>query len=1232
MKNHPNIEILNSELKNKIMFLDGAMGTMIQTYHLNEEDFRKNYFENHPHDLKGNNDLLVLTRPEVIYEIHYKYLEAGSDIIETNTFSANRLAQLDYGLEDWVVKLNASAAQIAKKACEDFMQKTPGRKCYVAGAIGPTNKTASLSPDVNSPGFRAISFDELVAVYYEQIKALVENQVDLLLPETTFDTINLKACIFAISKYQKEIQIKFPVMISVTITDASGRTLSGQTVEAFWHSVKHANPLSVGINCALGAKEMRPYIEELSKLADCFISCYPNAGLPNPLTPTGYDETPIMTAKFLSEFTKDRLINIIGGCCGTTPDHIKAIVNKTKNDPPRIPPIKSNESCFSGLEALKIERQNFYMVGERTNVTGSPLFSKLIKEGNFEKALEVARNQVQNGANIIDINFDEGLIDSKACMVKFLNLIGSEPDIYRVPVMIDSSKWEVLEAGLKCLQGKGIVNSISLKEGEQKFIEEATLIKEYGAAVVVMAFDELGQATTIDDKVSICKRAYKILVEQVHFNPSDIIFDCNILTIGTGIEEHNDYAINFLEAVKKITHECPHALTSGGVSNLSFAFRGNNKVREALHAVFLYHAIKNGLSMGIVNAGMLEVYDEIDPTLKKTCEDVIFNKHPDATENLILLAQRIKADSEGQEKLNANSSQDEWRKLSLEERIHHSLVKGIDAFVDVDIEEARHFYKTPLEIIEGPLMNGMKIVGGLFGEGKMFLPQVVKSARVMKKAVHILEPYMPTFDAENSSQKKIVLATVKGDVHDIGKNIVGIVLACNGFKVIDLGVMVSCQKILEAAETHKADLIGLSGLITPSLDEMIYNAKEMNRRGLSIPVLIGGATTSKAHTAIKIAPHYNHAIVHVSDASLVTEVCGDLLNPDRYENYVQKLKESYKKIADNYNHQQGHESSLISYLEAKNNKPKYNWEKIDRPTPSKLGIFDFEVSINDLIPFIDWSPFFWTWELKASFPKILQHSEIGPTATKLYNDALLMLEKMNKDKSIKPRLRMGVFEANSIAETINIFFNKEEIPFHFLRQQKKKDSLNATYLSLSDIIAPKETNLKDYLGLFIVSAGPEIENVANEFKASNDDYNSILVKALADRIAEASAEFLHKKWRDHFQFGLNENLTNEDLIKEKYRGIRPAPGYPSCPDHTEKTKIWKVLNENSSLPVHLTENFAMNPPSSVCGYFFNHPEAKYFNLGFIGKDQIIDYAKIKNLSIADTEKWLQTNLAYDPEK
>jgi 5-methyltetrahydrofolate--homocysteine methyltransferase len=1225
-KKHAVLVELEKTLAEKILFLDGAMGTMIQTYKLQEADFRKNHFENHPKDLKGNNDLLVFTRPEVIKEIHTMYLEAGADIIETNTFSGTRLAQKDYDLEHIVYDLNFKAAKIAKAACAEFMEKNPGRKCYVAGALGPTNRTASLSPDVNNPAFRAVTFDELVENYYEQTKALIEGGVDILLAETVFDTLNLKACIFAIKKYEEETQTKYPLMLSVTITDASGRTLSGQTVEAFYNSVRHAKPLSVGINCALGAKEMRPYIEELSTIAECFVSCYPNAGLPNPLSPTGYDETPLKTAQFVAEFANSGFINILGGCCGTTPAHIEAIAKKVRNIKPRNIPSVQKASRLSGLEPLTIEDRKdkpFYMIGERTNVTGSPLFARLIKAGNFEEGLTVARQQVENGANIIDINFDEGLLDSKACMTHFLNLVASEPDISKVPVMIDSSKWEVLEAGLKCIQGKGIVNSISLKEGEEKFLEQAKLIQHYGAAVVIMAFDENGQAASKDEKVRICKRAYDLLTQKLGFDPHDIIFDANILTVATGIEEHDPYGVNFIEAVKEIKKVCPGALTSGGVSNLSFSFRGNNIVREAIHSVFLYHAVKAGLDMGIVNAGMLGVYDDIEPELKEKCEAVVLNKHPHATEELLELAEKLKSSNKKEDK-----QAEEWRSLSLEARIGHALVKGIDTYVEADTEEARLKYGRPLNVIEGPLMEGMKIVGDLFGEGKMFLPQVVKSARVMKKAVAYLEPFMEEEKRNNANARKqgtFVIATVKGDVHDIGKNIVGVVLACNGYKVIDLGVMVSCQKILDAAILHNADILGLSGLITPSLDEMIHVAKEMQRLDFKLPLLIGGATTSKAHTAIKIAPHYEAPVAQVGDASLVIEVCNNLLNPEKKTAYTQELNLLYARLRERHLSNLEDKSALISYHEARAHSFKTNWGDVTIAKPSRTGVFTLDLTLEEIIPFIDWSPFFWTWQLKGVYPKILGHETYGHEAQKLFNDAQKHLKTIVEKKLFSPKAVVGLFKAHASGDDVIL---ENSTVLHFLRQQKEKIGEDQHYYSLADYISPEKT-AGDSIGAFAVTMGFEVENYAKTFLDQHDDYNSIMVKAIGDRLAEALAELTHKKVREIFGYGLTENLSSEDLIKEKYRGVRPAPGYPACPDHTEKQTIWTLLDAEANTGISLTENFAMNPPSSVSGYYFNHPEARYFNVGQVGEDQIQDYAQRKGMSVKDIEKWLAPNLGYE---
>ncbi|MDD0852476.1 methionine synthase [Halobacteriovorax sp. GB3] len=1227
---------LKKILEERIVFLDGAMGTMIQQYKLTEEDYRGDRYKDFPHDLKGNNDLLSITQPQIIKDIHKKYLEAGSDIIETNTFSGTKIAQADYHLEEAVYEINKRSAELAKEACLEFMSKNPGRECFVAGALGPTNKTASISPDVNNPAYRGVTFEELVENYYYQIEGLVDGGVDIILPETTFDTLNIKAAIYAIEKFFDDKEERLPVMLSVTITDASGRTLSGQTVEAFWNSVRHAKPLSVGINCALGAKEMRPYIEELSQIADCFISCYPNAGLPNPLSDTGYDETPNDTSSLLEEFADSEFLNLVGGCCGTTPAHIKAIRDKLFDKSPR--KIKSiKEALFlSGLEPLNIsqtENRPFYMVGERTNVTGSPRFAKLIKNSDFEAALDVARSQVENGANIIDINFDEGLLDSKACMIKFLNLVASEPDICKVPIMIDSSKWEVIEAGLKCIQGKGIVNSISLKEGEEVFKYQAQEIMRYGAATVVMAFDEKGQAATKEDKIRICKRAYDILVDEVGFPPTDIIFDPNILTVATGIEEHNNYAVDFIEAVREIKRLCPGALTSGGVSNISFSFRGNNVVREAMHSAFLYHSIQAGLDMGIVNAGMLEVYEDIDKELLTRVESVLLNKHDNATEELIEYAEKIKGS--GKKKKEEEST---WRLNSLEERISHSIVKGITTFIEEDTEEARQNLERPLDVIEGPLMNGMKVVGELFGAGKMFLPQVVKSARVMKQAVAYLEPFMEEEKKNNANSRQqgtFLIATVKGDVHDIGKNIVAVVLACNGYKVIDLGVMVSCDKIIEEAKKHNATIVGLSGLITPSLDEMIHIAKEFEREGLETPLLIGGATTSKAHTAIKIAKHYSGPIVHVADASLVIEVCNNLVNPSKKEKYISELKAAQEKTRIHF--QSGTKKDrVIDFNTARENHFITDWNKIEISKPDFTGIKTLKkIPLEEIVPYIDWSPFFWTWELKGTYPKILGHEKYGEQARTLFQDASKMLERIIEEKRFNIEATYGIFPANSEGEDVHLYLdesrNSKIETLHFLRQQKEKVEHGQAYRCLSDYIAPKSSDRLDYIGGFIVSAGREVDEFAKHFEDMHDDYNSILVKAIGDRVAEATAEYLHKKVRDHFQYGKSESLSNEELIKEKYRGIRPAPGYPACPDHTEKEILWKILNADKESSVTLTENFAMNPPASVSGLYFCHPEAKYFNVGNLGKDQITEYAKRKAMSVSEIEKWLAPNLDYDPE-
>ena len=1222
-----NFDELKKLVDQRVLFLDGAMGTMIQRYKLEEEDFRKDLFKSHPQLLKGNNDLLSLTRPDVIKEIHLEYFRAGSDFVETNTFSGTRLNQAEYGLQDYADQINLESAKLACEARDQVMKEDPSRQCFVAGALGPTTKTASLSPDVNDPGFRAVTFDDLCNDYAAQAEKLIEGGVDVLLCETTFDTLNVKAALFGIEEVFKKRGERIPVMVSVTITDASGRTLSGQTVDAFWYSIKHANPFSVGINCALGAKEMRPYIKRLADIADCYISCYPNAGLPNPLSETGYDELPQDTANYVKDFVDSKFVNIVGGCCGTTPDHIRAMVETVDHGSKH--EINETLQAFtaSGLEPLTVTdsgNRPFLMVGERTNVMGSPKFARLIREEKFEEALAIARQQVENGANIIDINFDEGMLDGEACMVKFLNLVGSEPEICKVPIMVDSSKWEVLEAGLKCLQGKAIVNSISLKEGEQKFREQARTIKQYGAAVVVMAFDEKGQAALKDDKVRICQRAYKILVDELGYDPHDIIFDPNILTVATGIEEHNSYAVDFIEAVREIKKTCPGALTSGGVSNISFSFRGNNIVREAMHSAFLYHAIEAGLDMGIVNAGMLAVYEEVEPNLLKAVEDVLLNRHEDATENLIELAETYKGITK-----KTQAKDEKWRESSVEERISHALVKGITEYIEADTEEARQKLDRPLDVIEGPLMEGMKVVGQLFGDGKMFLPQVVKSARVMKKAVAYLTPFMEDEKQGAESEKSqpvFVIATVKGDVHDIGKNIVGVVLACNNFKVIDLGVMVPSEDILKSAKEHDADIVGLSGLITPSLDEMIYVAQDMQREGFKCPVMIGGATTSKAHTAIKIAEHYEGATVHVGDASLVVNVANSLLSENESEEYISDLKNLQRKMKEAFENKDKGENVFLTLAEARKNKLSLGWKNYTPPTPNKLGLQTIEVGLDELVPYIDWSPFFWTWELKGTFPKILSNDKYGKQARELHNDATKLLNQIVKENRFKAKGVYGLWESYSEGDNITIDPKGENLTFFGLRQQKRKAKTDSPYLCLSDYIAPKDSDVKDYCGGFVVTMGHEVEQFAKTFEDNQDDYSAIMVKALGDRLAEAFAEFLHQKVRQQWGFGTDESLSNEELIKEKYQGIRPAMGYPACPDHTEKATLWRLLKAKEHTGADLTVNFAMNPPSSVSGLYFSHPEAKYFSLGTIDNDQLEDIASRKGRRVEDMSRWLAPHL------
>lgn len=1226
-------EILDQLLEERILILDGAMGTMIQRHKLEEADFRGKRLRDFPKDLKGNNDLLNLTRPDIIAGIHRKYLEAGADIIGTNTFNSTKISQSDYGLEDFVYELNRAGARIARKMADDFMARTKGRRCFVAGTLGPTNKTASISPDVNNPAYRAVSFQDFVDAYYEQIKGLADGGIDILLLETVFDTLNLKAAIFAIEKFFDEYPVRLPVMLSVTITDASGRTLSGQTIPAFWYSVMHAKPLSVGINCALGAKEMRPYMEELSKIADCYTSCYPNAGLPNPLSDTGYDETPDDTSSFLEEFAQSGFLNIVGGCCGTTSQHIHAIAQKVRNIPPRRIPRRPQATLLSGLEPLKIEGNSapFIMIGERTNVTGSPKFAQFIKADDFDGALSVARSQVESGANVIDVNFDEALLDGEACMTRFLSLIASEPDIARVPIMIDSSKWSVIEAGLRSIQGKCIVNSISLKEGEKKFLEHARQIMLYGAATVVMAFDEQGQAATKADKVRICKRAYKLVTEEIGMDPTDIIFDPNVLTVATGIEEHNNYALDFIEALREVKAACPGVQTSGGISNISFSFRGNNMVREAMHSAFLYHAIKAGLDMGIVNAGMLAVYEDIDKELLELVEDVLLNRRPDATERLIDFANRVK--DKGRDKI---KDEKVWRSGNVNQRLSHALVNGITDYIEEDTEEARQQCEKPLDVIEGPLMDGMKIVGDLFGAGKMFLPQVVKSARVMKKAVAYLQPFMERERAKTKnprSQGKFVIATVKGDVHDIGKNIVAVVLACNNYEVVDLGVMVSCEKILNTAREMNANFIGLSGLITPSLDEMIYNASEMKRQGFQIPLLIGGATTSKAHTAIKIAPQYGGIVEHVQDASLVIGLCSKLLNPEKLDTYTVELRARQEKQRRQHAARREKES-FVSIEGARLKKYKTDWKNMRIDAPEKLGLQLIDnIPLEEIAPFIDWSPLFWAWELKGVYPKIFEHKEYGVQARELFEDAQRLLGEIITNKRFRARAVIAFWPANSVGDNVEVYTDesRKEVlgTFHFLRQQRDKEEDKPVYYCLADFIAPKDSGRKDYIGGFAVTAGEEVEAFAETFKVKNDDYSSIMVKALGDRSVEALVEMMHKKARIIWGYGKDETLSYEDLIKEKYRGIRPAPGYAACPDHTEKSILWKLLDAEANTGISLTENFAMNPPSSVSGWYFAHPESKYFHVGQIDRDQVEDYAKRKGMSLEEAEKWLQPNLGYE---
>ena len=1208
-------------LKKRILVLDGAMGTMIQRHDLEESDFRGLQYQNHPCSLKGNNDLLSITRPYIIKGIHAEYFAAGADIVETNTFSGTTIAQADYQLEESVYDINFQSAKIAKEVAKEFTANEPHKPRFVAGAIGPTNRTASLSPDVNNPAFRAVTFNQLKEAYAQQVTALIEGGVDILLVETVFDTLNCKAALFAIEEVFESKEYRLPIMVSGTITDASGRTLSGQTAQAFLTSIAHIPLLSVGFNCALGASAMKSHVKDLSDKSNFYVSAYPNAGLPNEMG--GYDESPQAMAKQLESFVKDGLVNIIGGCCGTTPEHIMAFSQMVMKYSPRQKQEQKAYLKLSGLEPLTYSPEtNFLNVGERTNVTGSPRFRKLIKADDYETALSVARQQVEAGAQVIDINMDDGLIDGEKAMVHFLNLIASEPDICKVPIMIDSSKWEIIEAALQCIQGKGIVNSISLKDGEDAFIQRAKLVKRYGAAVIIMAFDEQGQADNYERRIEICQRAYNLLVEKVSFPPQDIIFDPNILTVATGLEEHNNYALDFIHATQWIKDNLPHAKVSGGVSNISFSFRGNNTVREAMHSAFLYHAIKAGLDMGIVNAGMIEVYEEIPQELLERVEDVLLNKKADATERLLDYAETVK-DTKKVSKVNNL----EWRNKSVEERLKHALINGWIEFIDKDTEEARLKLEKPLNVIEGPLMDGMNTVGDLFGSGKMFLPQVVKSARVMKKAVAILEPYMAKEKNNSSKAGKVLLATVKGDVHDIGKNIVGVVLACNNYDIIDLGVMVPMQKILEEAQQHQVDIIGLSGLITPSLDEMVQIAKEMKQQAIDIPLLIGGATTSRVHTAVKIAP-YNDKVVHVIDASRSVNVANQLSQSD----YFEDITKEYTKLRESYL-QRKTEKPYLTIEEARNRKLYIEWNRHDLYQPKSLGVEVIDdIPLELITPFIDWTPFFQTWELHGKFPQLLEDDVIGVQAKELHADAQEMLNTIVSQKWLKAKAVIGLWAANSIADDIHLYADdsreQTQSVIHTLRQQVKK-SAKANNLALSDFIAPKDTGLSDYLGAFVCTSGLGIEEHLKRFEKDNDDYSAIMLKALADRLAEACTEFMHRQVRTkYWGYSTKESFDNEGLIQEKYQGIRPAPGYPACPDHTQKETIFELLNATENIGVSLTESLAMYPAASVSGLYFSHPQAKYFGVGKIQKDQITSLVQRKGTSLDEEERWLAPNLAY----
>ena len=1216
---------IDALLKQRILLIDGGMGTMIQDYKLEEQDYRGERFADWHSDLKGNNDLLVLTQPKLIKDIHSQYLEAGADILETNTFNATTIAMADYDMESLSEEINFAAAKLAREAADEWTAKTPEKPRFVAGVLGPTNRTCSISPDVNDPGYRNVSFDELVVAYSESTRALIKGGSDLILIETIFDTLNAKACAFAVESVFEEVGVTLPVMISGTITDASGRTLSGQTTEAFYNALRHVKPISFGLNCALGPDELREYVGEMSRISESYVSAHPNAGLPNAFGE--YDLSPEDMAEHVKEWAESGFLNLIGGCCGTTPEHIRRMAEAVEGVAPRQLPDLPVSCRLSGLEPLTIAKESLFVnVGERTNVTGSARFKRLIKEELYDEALSVAREQVENGAQIIDINMDEGMLDAEACMVKFLNLCASEPEISKVPVMVDSSKWEVIEAGLKCIQGKGIVNSISLKEGKEKFVEQAKLVRRYGAAVIVMAFDEVGQADTRERKVEICTNAYNILVDEVGFPPEDIIFDPNIFAVATGIEEHNNYAVDFIGAIEDIKRDLPHAMISGGVSNVSFSFRGNNYVREAIHAVFLYHCFKNGMDMGIVNAGQLEIYDNVPEDLRDAVEDVVLNRREDSTERLLDMATEYLERAVGKVE---DKSALEWRTWPVEKRLEHSLVKGITDFIVEDTEEARVNSARPIEVIEGPLMDGMNVVGDLFGAGKMFLPQVVKSARVMKQAVAHLEPFINASKQVGASNGKILLATVKGDVHDIGKNIVGVVLQCNNYDIIDLGVMVSCEQILKVAKEENVDIIGLSGLITPSLDEMVHVAKEIERQRVKLPILIGGATTSKAHTAVKIEQNYSEPVVYVNNASRAVGVCTSLLSEELKPAFVEKLDLDYERVRDQHNRKKPR-TKPVTLEQARANKVAIDWDAYTPPAPAKPGVHVFnDFDVATLRNYIDWTPFFMTWSLVGKYPAILDHEEVGEEAKRLFKDANELLDRVEKEKLLEARGMCAMFPANSVGDDIEVYTDESRTEvlkvLHNLRQQTEKPK--GFNYCLSDYIAPKESGKADWIGGFAVTGGIGERELADEYKANGDDYNAIMIQAVADRLAEAFAEYLHQEVRkDIWGYAPDEDLSNDDLIREKYQGIRPAPGYPACPEHTEKGTLWELMDVEKTIDMSLTSSYAMWPGASVSGMYFSHPDSRYFAIAQIQQDQVDSYADRKGWDMLEAEKWLGPNI------